>query len=172
MALFLPYWQTTVRVGGHSSPFLVCKSGIPQGSVLGPILFNIYTSPLSTICSSHGISQQQYADDTQVFIALTPSSISVEVSKLTLSYFTTLLFSHNGLALIADKSESILLGTRQRSQSYRDVTSVKVADAIVPLTDHVKLFRVTLDSHLTFNKHVNVLQKHVSTTSERFDTSA
>ena len=148
------------RVGGHSSPFLVCKSGIPQGSVLGPILFNIYTSPLSSICSSHGISQQQYADATQLFIALAPSSISVEISKLTLC-LTSLhsWFSHNGLALNADKSESILLGTRQRSHSYRDVTSVNVADAIVPLTDHVKLLGVTLDSHLTFDKHVNVLTK-------------
>ena len=155
--------QQSVRVGGHSSPFLVCKSGVPQGSVLGPILFNMYTSPLSIICSSHGISQQQYADDTQLFIALAPSSISVEISKLTLC-LTSLhsWFSQNGLALNADKSESILLGTRQRSHSYRDVTdvtSVNVADAIVPLTDHVKLLGVTLDSHLTFDKHVNVLTK-------------
>jgi hypothetical protein len=50
-------------------------------------------------------------------------------------------------------------GKHQRSQSYRDITSVNVADAIVPLTDHVKLLGVTLDSHLTFDKHVNVLLK-------------
>jgi hypothetical protein len=73
-------------------------------------------------------------------IAPSLSSISTEVSKLILCLTSQHSgFSHNGLALNADKSESILLGTRPRSQSYRDVTSVNVADAIVPLTDQVKL---------------------------------
>ena len=84
----------------------------------------------------------------------------VELPKLTFC-LTSLhsWFCQNGLALNADKSESILLGTRQRSKSYRDVTSVNVADAIVPLTDHVKLLGVTLDSHLMLDKHVNELLK-------------
>jgi hypothetical protein len=68
-------------------------------------------------------------------------------------------FSHNGLALNADRSEPILFGTRPRSHSYRAVSSVNVADATVPLTNHVKLLGVTLDSHLTFDKHVNLLSK-------------
>jgi Reverse transcriptase (RNA-dependent DNA polymerase) len=46
--------------------------GVPQGSVLGPLLFTTYISPLSKLASDLGITQQQYADDTQLLIAISP----------------------------------------------------------------------------------------------------
>ena len=162
MALFLPYWQTTISQSRWSFFSFSClQIRHPSRICSWPysfqhlyitsfyhLLFPWYFS--ATICWWHST----------IYSSIAPSSISVEISKLTLC-LTSLhsWFSHNGLALNADKSESILLGTRQRSHSYRDVTSVNVADAIVPLTDHVKLLGVTLDSHLTFDKHVNVLTK-------------
>lgn len=62
---------------------------------------------------------------------------------------------------------SIFLDKRKRSQSFRDVTSVNFVDA-----DHVILLGVTLDNHLTFDKHVNVLSKTCSNHIKRFDTSS
>jgi len=150
----------SVRVGGYSSPSTICTCGVPQGSVLGPLLFNIYTSPVAGISSFHGIQQQQYADDTQLFIALSPSSISSDLTKLT-NCLASLhsWFCHNGLALNPDKSDSIILGTQQRSRSYRDVTSIDVAGTVVPVTDCVKLLDVTLDSQLTMDKHVSAISR-------------
>jgi hypothetical protein len=52
---------------------------------------------------------------------------------------------------------SLILGTRQRSHCYRDVTSVDVAGAIVPVTEHVKLLGVTLDSNLKMDRHVKAI---------------
>src|SRR5664279_4909829 len=66
-------------------------------------------------------------------------------------------FCLNGLALNPDKSESIILGTHQRAHNYRNVTSVDVAGAVVPVTKCVKLLGITLDSHLTMNKHISAL---------------
>ena len=41
---------------------VACLSGVPQGSVLGPLLFAMYTSPISNVVSAHGLSHHQYAD--------------------------------------------------------------------------------------------------------------
>jgi len=54
----------SVCIGGHSSAVTSCSVGVLQGSVLGPLLFSIYTSPLSAIAPVYNVVQQQYADDT------------------------------------------------------------------------------------------------------------
>ena len=65
-----------VRIGCHSSSPSACFAGVPQGSVLGPLLFSIYTSPIAHIAQAHGIQQQQYADDTQLYVALSVTFMS------------------------------------------------------------------------------------------------
>ena len=53
--------------------------GVPQGSVLGPILFVLYTTPLSDIIANHSVNHQLFADDTQ----LQKSAPLSEVTNLT-----------------------------------------------------------------------------------------
>ena len=82
------------------------------------MLFSLYTFPIAYIVSYFGLLQQQYADDTQIYVAVSRLSQPINILQLErcLSALHT-WFSLNGLALNPSKSEVILMSTRQRSAS-------------------------------------------------------
>ena len=65
----------SVIVDDHISQVSSLSYGVPHGSVLGPILFNLYTKPLSDLIQCHLIESQSFADDTQLQVSIPPSNI-------------------------------------------------------------------------------------------------
>jgi len=146
----------SVCVGNASSTVTDCRTGVHQGSVLGPILFCLYISPIADIASQYNVSLQQYADDTQLYIACSVNDAASPLSTLE-SCLASLQcwFCHNSLALNPSKSEAITFGTRQRLNSFPRPPGIYIVGSPVSISDHITTLGVTLDSNLTLNMHVS-----------------
>ena len=98
-----------IRIGTASLKPTVCDCGVPQGSVLGSILFTIYTPPVAKVADAYRVVQQQYSDDMQLYIAMSKMSSANAIVQLQ-NCVTALYqwFAENGLALNPDKSEAVL----------------------------------------------------------------
>ena len=103
--------QQFVHLNRHSSS-RPSTTGVPQGSVLGPLLFTAYVSAVGELIESYGVSYHQFADDVQLLISMDSTNATPAIDRLAhCSAAVRLWFLQNGLQLNADKSEMVLLGT-------------------------------------------------------------
>ena len=123
---YLTYRQQFVKLGNHSPTATQCASGVPQGSVLGPLLFTAYVSPVRELIESHGVSYHQYADNTQLLVAMNVTDAGPALERLAnCSTAVRLWFLHNDLQLNAEKSKVVIIGTAPQLQSAANIREVR-----------------------------------------------
>ena len=156
----------TVQIGSCTSTPVTLKYGVPQGSVLGPILFTMYTTPLGNIIRKHGLNFHLYADDTQLYISFQPG---VSVSKKTaISCLEACIkdikiwMTNNLLKLNDDKTELIVITTHSNTSQNQHI-GINIGDSLItPSREPPRNLGVLFDSTCSLNDHVSKICKSIN----------
>jgi len=151
---------SSVCIDGVFSNPLVIDFGLPQGSIVGPFGFTIYTLPLGRIIESFGLSYHMYADDIQLYTDFDPGDpISITLALNQLSCCIDAIknwLCKNMLKLNDDKTEFLVVTSSHQKRSMLPV-SLRVGDKSIKPSDNVRNLGVVFDSQMSMSAHVKSL---------------
>ena len=145
-----------IKIGSTLSELSNLIYGVPQGSVLGPLLFSLHTTPLSKIIRLHPhIKFHFYADDTQLYIHLSHKNASSALAKLNACLCDVQEWmSLSKLKLNHEKTEFIVFGSKAQRQKISSHFPVSILSSLLHPVDSVRNLGVWFDAEFSFSEHI------------------
>ena len=130
--------------------------GVPQGSILGPLLFVLYMAPLQDVISRHGLDCMFYADDTQLYIAVNPKKPSSELDRLSSCVEDIIKWNTDNFLLCnPTKTEVMHLTSRFIKNHSPPLQFLISGDTTIKPSEQVRDLGVILDKHMNMTLHIN-----------------
>ena len=154
-ASYLSGRSQSVHIRNSTSKKHKLQFGVPQGSVLGPILFCIYTLPLAQIMREHNVDFHFFADDTQLYISFNISELNSTCRQMEscISDLSSWMTS-NFLKLNGEKTEILLFSSRFNKVD-RSLGALNIGGTTVRTSPLVRNIGAFFDSSLSLESHVN-----------------
>ena len=148
-----------VSTNQNNTDMEIISCGVPQGSILGPLLFLIFVNDLSQATSLDPI---MFADDTNLFYSNKDIALLYEFVNKELVNINT-WFQANKLSLNADKTKYILFHKpRKRMNIPLVLPSLKISRTEIKREQSVKFLGVMIDENLNWKNHIDTLLNKVS----------
>ena len=146
-----------VSINGESSELMDISCGVPQGSVLGPLLFLIYINDLPNI--SEVLKFYLFADDTNIYYeAESTKKLETVINKELKKLYTWL--NVNRLSLNIEKTNFIVF--HPYNKPIKELITLKIHKKAISEKDHIKYLGVMIDSTLTWKSHIDKVSKSIS----------
>ena len=156
---YLNHRTQCVSINDRLSALSHISYGVPQGSILGPLLFLLYINDINNINTYSNDSIKQYADDTCLVInEINLDKLKAKANKLLLS--TEQWSSANKLTINFSKCKAMIIAPKLRSRSC--TIPILINDIPIPIVDSFRYLGVILDNKLTFSDHISNVAKKVS----------
>ena len=155
-----------VDINGTVSDMKSITTGVPQGSILGPLLFLIYINDLSHATDLLPIV---YADDTTVIDSIGSISANSENIDITINTINTKLdtiyqwLCANKLSLNVKKNKYMMFYLKETTQTQRNLP-IKINNQQIDKTTEFKFLGITIDSKLSWKPHIQAISKKISRT--------
>ena len=155
--------RQSTRLGISLSEELPITHGVPQGSILGSLLFDLYMNDLPSVVRTCSI--ELYVDDTKVYLSFSSKDIDTCLANITEElHLIASWCCSNHLLINPSKTKLIVFGTRQLLSRAPDIKVPFLCQELVPVPAVKYLAGIILDSSLTFNNHVNSLTSSLIST--------
>ena len=162
-----------VAASSAKSSHCLLERDVPHGSVLGPLMYCVYTRPIGDIVIRHGLQYHSYADDTQIYVTV-EKDVSIESALArteTCIIEVTAWMDRNDLKLNAEKSQAILFKPAKHRVNKQPEVCVEIAGHRIPLSTSVRNLGVVFDSRLSMEEQVAKLRNRATTNKETSDKS-
>ena len=143
-----------VQIGDVKSSLLNINCGVPQGSVLGPLLFLIYVNDIAN-CNPHGLIRL-FADDTNVFIENSQIESLYNDAEHVLMYLDK-WFKANKLTLNVEKTNFIIFTTADKRKNIDIPNTLELNNIMINRTDQAKYLGLIIDEELSWKHHIDML---------------
>ena len=150
--------QQRVKIADCLSTSLPTSCGVPQCSVLGPFLFTIYSTPLSSVIQSHSLDHHLHADDTEIYISLATPDTNHSLNQLSDCLQDIFHWMNDSkLKLNTDKTEFLIIGTQRQCDKIECFFPTPILDQNFTSTASAWNLGITFGNNFNFRQHISQL---------------